>query len=71
MAKGTCVGVIKERIYTQRPSGLLVRVQRSPKRPQKSERESGGSQLVRRCEDMSHSGAEVAAGPTSEQDSDP
>ena len=53
--------VVKER----RPSGLLLRVQCSPKGPQKSERESGGSQLVKDREDMSHSGAEVAAGPTS------
>ena len=51
--------------------GLLVSVQCSPKGPQKSERESGGSQLVRRCEDMSHSGAEVAAGPTTEPCGDP
>ena len=59
------MGVIKERIYTRRHSGLLVRVQCSPKGPQKSERKSGGSQLVKDREDMSHSGAEVAAGPTS------
>ena len=59
------MGVIKERIYTWRPSGLPGRVQCSPKGPQKSERESGGSQLVKDREDMSHSGAEVAAGPTS------
>ena len=57
--------MVKERIYTRRHSGLLGRVQCSPKGPQKSERESGGSQLVKDREDMSHSGAEVAAGPTS------
>ena len=65
------MGVIKERIYTRRPSGLLGRVQCSPKGPQKSERESGGSQLVKDREDMSHSGAEVAAGPTNEHCGDP
>ena len=65
------MGAIKERIYTWRPFGLLVRVQCSPKGPQKSERKSGGSQLVKDREDMSHSGAEIAAGPTNEHCGDP